>query len=52
MWRTAKSFTPPRMSLDRAKYAAVEFAAAHSFGVQHDLVPEIIAATLGWDVVP
>lgn len=40
-----------RISLDAAKYAAVEFAAAHCFGPRHDLRPEIISAILVWDSV-
>lgn len=33
------------MSGDVAKYAAVEFAAAHCFGPRHDLEPEVIAGS-------
>jgi hypothetical protein len=40
--------TAQRMSLDLAKYAAVEFATAHFFGPRHDLEPEIIVDMLAW----
>ena len=38
-----------RMRLDSAKYAAVEYAAAHRFGPRHDLEPEIVATMLVWE---
>lgn len=40
--------TAKRVSVDAAKYAAVEFAAANRFGPQTDLQPEIIASMLVW----
>jgi hypothetical protein len=43
--------TGQRMSLDLAKYAAVEFATAHCFGPRHDLNPEIITKMLVWEPV-
>ena len=43
--------TAQRMSLDMAKYAAVEYAAAHCFGPRQDLNPEVVAAMLVWETV-
>jgi len=41
--------TAQRSSIDGAKYAAVEYAAAHLFGVRNDLEPDTIAAMLVWE---
>jgi hypothetical protein len=40
--------TAERMSLEAAKFAAVDFVAAALFGPSHDLKPEIVAAMLVW----
>jgi hypothetical protein len=39
------------MSLDSAKFAAVEFVAITQFGPHHDLKPEVVAAMLMWEPV-
>jgi hypothetical protein len=41
-------YTAERMSLDAAKFAAVDFVATARFGPGHDLKPEILAAMLVW----
>jgi hypothetical protein len=41
-------YTAERMSLDAAKFAAVDFAMTARFGPSHDLKPEIVAAMLVW----
>jgi hypothetical protein len=41
-------YTAERMSLDAAKFAAVDFVATARFGPSHDLKPEIVAAMLVW----
>jgi hypothetical protein len=43
--------TAHRISLDVAKFGAVEFPAAHYFGPRNDLEPDVIAATLLWKPV-
>jgi hypothetical protein len=42
-------YTCQRMSLDAAKFTAVEFAATARFGPKHDLQCEIVAAMLIWE---
>jgi hypothetical protein len=44
-------YAAERISLDSAKFAAVEFAAVTRFGPQHDLKPEVVAAMLIWEPV-
>jgi len=41
--------TSERMSLDAAKFAAVDFVATARFGRSHGLKPEIVAAMLVWE---
>jgi hypothetical protein len=38
-----------QMSLDAAKFAAVDFVASARFGPKHGLKPEIVAAMLVWE---
>jgi hypothetical protein len=38
-----------QMSLDAAKFAAVDFVATARFGPKHGLKPEIVAAMLVWE---
>ena len=42
-------YNAKRISLDAAKFAAVEFVAAARFGPSHDLKPKIVAAMLVWE---
>ena len=42
-------YTAERMSLDGAKFAAVDFVATARLGPSHDLKPEIVAAMLVWE---
>jgi hypothetical protein len=42
-------YTAERMSLDTAKFAAVDFVATTRFGPRHDLKPGVIAAMLVWE---
>jgi hypothetical protein len=42
-------YTAERMSLDAAKFAAVDFVATAHFGPSHDLKPGIVAAMLVWE---
>ena len=42
-------YTAERMSLDAAKFAAIDFVATARFGPSHDLKPEIVALMLVWD---
>jgi hypothetical protein len=42
-------YTAEWISLDAAKFAAIEFAAATRFGPLHNLKPEIIMAMLVWE---
>jgi hypothetical protein len=42
-------YTAERLSLDAAKFAAVDFVATARFGPNHDLKPEIVAAMLVWE---
>ena len=42
-------YTAERMSLEAAKFAAVDFIATARFGPSHDLKPEIVAAMLVWE---
>ena len=44
-------YAAERISLDSAKFAAVEFVAMTRFGPQHDLKPEVVAAMLVWEPV-
>ncbi len=41
-------YTAERMSLDVAKFAAVDFVATARFGPSHDLKPEVVAEMLVW----
>ena len=41
-------YTAEGMSLDAAKFAAVDFVATARFGPSHGLKPEIVAAMLVW----
>jgi hypothetical protein len=41
-------YVTERMSLDAAKFAAVDFIATARFGPTHDLKPEVVAAMLVW----
>ena len=41
-------YTGERMSVDAAKFAAVDFVAAARFGPSHDLKVEVVAAMLVW----
>jgi len=42
-------YTAQRMSLDAAKFAAVDFVATARFGPSHDLKLEIVSAMLVWE---
>ena len=42
------TYTAERMSLDSAKFTAVDFVATARFGPSHGLKPEIVAAMLVW----
>jgi hypothetical protein len=42
-------YTAERMSLDAAKFAAVDFVATARFGPTHRLKLEIVAAMLVWE---
>jgi hypothetical protein len=42
-------YTAERMSLEAAKFAAVDFIATTRFGASHDLKPKIVAAMLVWE---
>ena len=42
-------YTAECMSLDAAKFAAVDFVATTRFGLSHGLKPEIVAAMLVWE---
>ena len=42
-------YTAERMSLEAAKFAAVDFVATARFGPIHDLKPAIVAAMLVWE---
>jgi hypothetical protein len=42
-------YTAERMSLEAAKFAAVDLVATAHFGPSHDLKPEIVAAMLVWE---
>jgi hypothetical protein len=42
-------YTAERMSLDAAKFAAIDFVASARFGPNHGLKPEIVAAMLVWE---
>ena len=44
-------YTAEHMSLDDAKFAAVEFTAATIFGAHHDLNPAVIVKMLVWGEV-
>jgi hypothetical protein len=41
-------YTAARLSLDAAKFAAVEFVAVTRFGPRHDLKPDVISTMLMW----
>ena len=41
-------YTAEGMSLDAAKFAAIDFVATARFGPRHGLKPEIVAAMLVW----
>jgi hypothetical protein len=42
-------YTAEQLSLDAAKFAAVDFVATSRFGPKHGLKPEIVAAMLVWE---
>ena len=42
-------YTAEPMSLEAAKFTAVDFIATTRFGPSHDLKPEILAAMLVWE---
>lgn len=42
-------YTAERMSLDAAKFAAVDFVATAHYGPRHGLKPETVAAMLVWE---
>jgi hypothetical protein len=44
-------YTAKRFTCEDAKIAAVEFAAAHLYSTDHDLMPDVLSQMLVWEPI-